>query len=357
MRKTDELYNMMKESPHVVLLGAGASCACISNGDKNGQKISVMDNFFENTGIDIGYTGALKNLEDIYQDIDDSKKTVLENEVSKYFDKFILPDEPTIYDILIISLTRKDLIASFNWDPLLIQACQRCSKYTKDIPEIVFLHGNVWEWYAVDINGNMTAVFAPSEHPPGAFIKTSSGQKCTPTPLLFPVKNKNYSDNNYIRKSWEIFHDKLSKSFMLTIFGYSGPKSDEEALALLKSGFLVKENNGDTSDINNFKQLTIIDINVNDDKEKKIYESFKGLLDVQQSPFVEGIKDYFEILDGFWNEKNWLISWPRLTTDGYVATQYEVKFPPKKLMTVNNQNLNWDFIESIIKNQIKKEEL
>jgi len=346
----------MKESPHVVLLGAGASCACILNGDKNGLKISAMNNFFENTGIDIGYTGKFKNLEEIYQDIDNSKKKVLEDEVNKYFNKFILPDEPTIYDILIISLTHKDLIASFNWDPLLIQACQRCLKFTQDIPEILFLHGNVWEWYAVDVNGIMTRVFAQSECPLGAFIKTSDGQKCTQTPLLFPVKNKNYSDD-YIRKAWDILQDRLSKSFMLTIFGYSGPKSDEEALALLKSGFLIKENNNDTSDINNFKQLMIIDINVNDEKKREIYESFERLLDVPQSTFTENIKDYFEILDDFWDENNWLILWPRLTTDGYVTTQYELKFPPEELMTINNENLTWDFIESIIKNQIKKEEL
>ena len=34
----------MKNRPHVVILGAGASCAAIPNGDKNGKRISfIMD--------------------------------------------------------------------------------------------------------------------------------------------------------------------------------------------------------------------------------------------------------------------------------------------------------------------------
>lgn len=33
----------MKNRPHVVLLGAGATMAAIPNGDKNGRKSSVMN--------------------------------------------------------------------------------------------------------------------------------------------------------------------------------------------------------------------------------------------------------------------------------------------------------------------------
>ena len=44
-------YNM-KNRPHVVILGAGASCATIPNGDKNGRKISAMSGFIEKLGLD-----------------------------------------------------------------------------------------------------------------------------------------------------------------------------------------------------------------------------------------------------------------------------------------------------------------
>ncbi|WP_342533324.1 hypothetical protein MHB40_20365 [Lysinibacillus sp. FSL K6-0057] len=67
----------------------------------------------------------------------------LENRIYDYFNKFEIPDEPTIYDFLILSLTNKDLIATFNWDPLLTQAYQRCSNITRNLPELVFLHGTV----------------------------------------------------------------------------------------------------------------------------------------------------------------------------------------------------------------------
>lgn len=40
----------MKNRPHVVLLGAGATMAAIPNGDKNGRKSSVMNNFIEELG-------------------------------------------------------------------------------------------------------------------------------------------------------------------------------------------------------------------------------------------------------------------------------------------------------------------
>lgn len=65
----------------------------------------------------------------------------LENRIYDYFNKFEIPDEPTIYDFLILSLTNKDLIATFNWDPLLTQAYQRCSNITRNLPELVFYMG------------------------------------------------------------------------------------------------------------------------------------------------------------------------------------------------------------------------
>jgi len=353
MKKSNIFFEIMKCSPHVVLLGAGASYACIPNGDKNGKKTSCMNDFFETTGIDIDYTGSYKNLEDIYQDITDEKmRELLENKIRQYFDTFIIPDEPTIYDILIISLTKKDLIVSFNWDPLLIQACQRCHNITQDLPEILFLHGNVWEWYAVENDGTLTGCFAQSEcQSHRAYLRTISEQRCKPVPLLYPIKNKDYHKDKYIEKAWDTFQDRLHKSFMLTIFGYSGPKSDTEALSRLNSWFLIKGKNGIKSDINNYKQLTIIN------PEKDILNSFRELLNVPQIPLTEGIKDYVEVLTDFWDENNWLLTWPRLTTEGYTLTQYEGEFPQKWPITIEKNNLTWDVINSIAKNQIKADEL
>ena len=42
---------MTKSRPHVVILGAGASCAAIPKGDKNGKKISAMKGFIDELGL------------------------------------------------------------------------------------------------------------------------------------------------------------------------------------------------------------------------------------------------------------------------------------------------------------------
>lgn len=73
-----------------------------------------------------------KNLEDIYSELYDNPKYkddlyILDDAIYVNFSKLTLPDEPTIYDMLLLGLTDKDLVATFNWDPLLIQAYIRCS--------------------------------------------------------------------------------------------------------------------------------------------------------------------------------------------------------------------------------------
>ena len=47
--EAEKFEHIMKNRPHVVILGAGASVATIPNGDANGKKISVMNDFFQKT--------------------------------------------------------------------------------------------------------------------------------------------------------------------------------------------------------------------------------------------------------------------------------------------------------------------
>lgn len=62
--------------------------------------------------------------------------------VRQYFVSLQLPDEVTLYDQLLLTLRPKDLIATFNWDPFLLQAYAR----NRDVPlpRVTFLHGNVY---------------------------------------------------------------------------------------------------------------------------------------------------------------------------------------------------------------------
>ena len=104
----------MKNRPHVVILGAGASCAAIPSGDKYGRKISAMSGFIEKLGLSeiiskVELHTASDNLEDIYMELDERSKDEadcnavkieLENVIRDYMSDFELPDEPTIYYIV-----------------------------------------------------------------------------------------------------------------------------------------------------------------------------------------------------------------------------------------------------------------
>lgn len=147
------------ERPSVVLLGAGATMAAIPSGDKNGLRSSCMDHFLDNLHVNstiqnLKLHTTSTNLEDIYSEIVDRQKESnhfrkakadLERQIRNYFSQMKIPDEPTIYDYLLLSLNHNDFIASFNWDPLLLQAYDRLSKKLgslKNLPSIVFF---AWE--------------------------------------------------------------------------------------------------------------------------------------------------------------------------------------------------------------------
>lgn len=114
--------------PHVVILGAGASLAAFPDGDRYGSVLPLMNNLTEvldlikplqQYGLDIK-----QNFEDIYSELvikPELKilKDLVEKRVKDYFSILRLPDKPTIYDYLVLSLRDKDIIATFNWDPFL----------------------------------------------------------------------------------------------------------------------------------------------------------------------------------------------------------------------------------------------
>ncbi|HEV8262643.1 MAG TPA: hypothetical protein VGQ19_18050 [Burkholderiales bacterium] len=99
-------------SPHVVILGAGASRACCPNGDRNGRRVPVMGDFV--TCLDLadiirsaGQDPA-GNFEAVYTAIHRAcHKEVLSEldaRTRAYFGALTLPNEPTVYDLLVLSL-------------------------------------------------------------------------------------------------------------------------------------------------------------------------------------------------------------------------------------------------------------
>lgn len=123
MDKYFEYERDYKNRPHVVLLGAGASVAAIPRGDKNGMKTSVMDGFLEKLGMseviaDLNLVTKSGNLEDIYSEISERDEYAdvrgeLDTRIRNYFSEFEIPDEPTVYDFLILSLRKKETVTNF----------------------------------------------------------------------------------------------------------------------------------------------------------------------------------------------------------------------------------------------------
>jgi hypothetical protein len=238
--KAKEICTVDFNKPHVVILGAGASKATCPSGDKNGRSLPVMADLVETLGLaDVlersGIEHSERNFEDIYSELYGDEKYVeltqtLEDLVAQYFRKMELPDYPTIYDYLVLSLRSKDVIATFNWDPLLLQAYVRNSSLA-NMPTILYLHGCCVIGYCATHK-----------------IQDELGQLCpfcdkvlTPTRLLFPVANKDYVSDPYVASQWETLKLNMEHAFILTIFGYGAPETDVAAVELMQEAWGTPE--------------------------------------------------------------------------------------------------------------------
>jgi hypothetical protein len=193
--------------------------------------------------LDLG--GALKqagmdsgeNFEAVYSRLasDPSARALLqelEHRISDYFSALALPTTATHYDRLLLSLRSKDVIATFNWDPFLLDAYWRNHGVVQGkLPGLYFLHGNVRAGSCPDHDewGNKFAVCR------------QCGKPHADVPLLYPIAKKDYSTNRYIASAWEEVRSSLSSAFTFTIFGYGAPDSDADAVRLLRVGGIGKE--------------------------------------------------------------------------------------------------------------------
>jgi len=265
--RTYNRYALSLKRPHLVLLGAGASRAAFPDGEKNDLKLPLMEDFVETVSgladyldkCEIDYKG--QNFEDLYSSLYDNSqydeiRQAIEEIIYDYFAQMELPDEPTLYDHLVLSLTGRDAIATFNWDPFLWQAM--CRNYHRvgdeNLPHPLYLHGN-------------TAIGVCTEHEK---IQISyKGRMCSKcgiplgkNKLLYPISKKDYNSDRFIRSSWDGVKSYLESAYMFTIFGYGAPSSDVEAVNLLSEGWGNKNQRS-------MEQIEIIDtIDENDLRER-----------------------------------------------------------------------------------------
>ncbi len=308
-------------SPHVVLLGAGASKAALPHGDANGKRVPVLAELVECVGLaplleSYGFTTAGQDFEALYDQIASSPEydglaKAIQLKIREYFTALTLPDSVTLYDHLVLGLREKDVIASFNWDPFLAQAWKRNSKVAK-LPRIIFLHGNV------DIGVCL-------EHRVKNFIGercTQCGTFVTPVDLLYPVAHKNYTSDPFISAEWAELRSVLREAYFLTLFGYAAPTSDVEAKELLLS---VWKNNP----LFDLAEIDIINIQPKKTLEKTwqkffcrqhygVFRSFRqsylyrhprrsceafAMATLQQSPWKQNVTPRFDKLE---NLQDWM---------------------------------------------------
>ena len=262
----EQRQDVSAHRPHVVVLGAGASLQAFPNGDKHGKRLPLMNNIIYilelgNILKSYGVEYRNENLEVIYDEFSfqprmNDLKEILERKIFTYFSSLEIPDEPTIYDYLVLSLRSMDIIATFNWDPFLVQAYQRNGKVA-DLSELAFLHGNVEiGWCKDDMIKMMWVDNCPK-----------CGNELIPTRLLYPVSEKDYSADPFIKGEWELLQYGLRNAFLLTIFGYSAPTSDVKAMELFIRSWGSPE-------YRQFEEIEIIDIKNSDE----LHETWKGLI-------------------------------------------------------------------------------
>ena len=300
---SEEIAQLRMERPHVVLLGAGASRAAFPNGDANGRRLPLMIDFadivpvgrtLERAGIEY----VSRNFEDVYFELSADERFAtlraeLETVIFDYFAALELPAHPTLYDHLVLSLQPKDIIATFNWDPFLLQAVRRNLHVIKKPPAVLFLHGNVLAGYCA----------TDGVHGVAGYSCRKCGESFQSVPLLYPVGEKDYSKHPAIADAWRFLEQEFSQAFMVTVFGYGAPKSDAGAVQLLDRAWGGWQER-------NMEQFEFVDVREEDD----LLESW--------SPFVH--THHYEVCRSVYD--SWLMTHPRRTGEAYVNQFLEALF-------------------------------
>jgi hypothetical protein len=298
----EEIDEVSMFRPHVVVLGAGASRAACPSGDIEGRRLPLMADFVDILGLEPLLTkwgfAPDRDFEEIFSGLYERERVKEVNElqeaVEAYFGKLEIPATPTIYDHLLLSLRAKDLIATFNWDPLLVQAYKRNVEVV-NLPRIVFLHGSVATGYCQRDRVKGDA---------GGYCRRCGGL-FERAPLLYPIQKKNYTDDEFIAAEWTALKRGFKDAFMITIFGYSGPKTDEEAIAAMSSAW-------GTPDERNLEQTSFITIQ-DDEEIRTNWDKFI------HSHHYETHSDFYE---------SWIAKHPRRTGEAHWNQYFECKFLP-----------------------------
>ncbi|GMV93732.1 MAG: hypothetical protein AMXMBFR82_35100 [Candidatus Hydrogenedentota bacterium] len=301
----NEINEIRMNKPHVVILGAGASKAAFPSGDRNGKCVPLMNELVE--AVELGGLLSEANVESptcdfesMYDEMssNDELRDIrerIDNSIYSYFCGLEFPDTPTLYDYLLLSLRKKDVVATFNWDPFLVHAYRRnAGKF--DLPRLLFLHGNV------------AVGFCWADRVAGFHDTRCSkcGEPLARTRLLYPVSRKNYREDIFISEQWGELEKKLRSAFMITVFGYSAPESDLAAKDLMRTAW-------GNPDQRRMEQTEIIDV-----KSVQVLEK-------TWRPFI--CSHHYETHSSFFD--SWIANHPRRTGEAYLNQYWEIRYIDK----------------------------
>ena len=308
---------------HLVILGAGASRAALPNGDKHGRIAPLMEDLVDVLDLrplltSYGLDADTGDFETLYSSLFEKGQQLrlldlIECRTREYFAPLELPDQPSLYDHLVLCLRAKDVIATFNWDPLLWQAlCRIADRFGEDIlPTALFLHGNVAIGHCMDHD-------PPTQGTLGAKCGTC-GRPLTPSPLLFPITHKDYRRHPSISRSWHMVTQALRDAYFLTIFGYRAPATDVEALNLMSQAW-------GSPDSRELEQIEIIDIRCDDE----LYKDWKRFIHT----------DHYRTRAHF--HLSHLADHPRRSCEDFWQDAMELRPQPSRAIP---SNADWDVLE------------
>lgn len=223
--------------PHVFILGAGASREAFLQGDATGKFLPLASELPDACGLQdlcgaMGLDPSARFESELSryhgQHGRDERLRELEDRIRAYFKALKLPADPTLYDKLVASLRRKDLVATFNWDPLLYLAWSRTERRygRKDVAKIAYLHGcATLGWCDCGDPEIRRGRVGNDCHGCGKPFRADE--------LVLPITSKRYTSVQ-LRKAWDLTCSHLAEAYVVTIFGYSMPAEDTEASNSLK---------------------------------------------------------------------------------------------------------------------------
>lgn len=129
----------------------------------------------------------------------------------------------------------------------------------------------------------------------------------SPVPLLYPIGKKNYEADPFIHNEWTELRIAVEGAYILTIFGYAAPTSDESAKAIMLDAWKANQTR-------ELAEIDIIDIKT------------EAELEATWAPFF--VRNHY----GISRSPSWLFQHPRRSCDHFaMATLQQYPCPDNPL--------------------------